>query len=76
MREKRRSNKKKEPKKIEDFRHDAQAAYPFYTADDLLIKTMMRSNPGIFLLKNGHIIHKWHIKKLPDFEAIKNEYIK
>ena len=65
-----------EPKKIEDFRHDAQAAYPFYTADDLLIKTMMRSNPGIFLLKNGLIVHKWHIKKLPEFEALKSEYIK
>jgi hypothetical protein len=65
-----------DPKKIEDFRHDAQAAYPFYTADDLTIKTMIRSNPGLYLLKDGQIIHKWHIKQLPDFETIKAEYIK
>lgn len=65
-----------DPKKIEDFRHEAQTAYPFYTADDLLIKTMMRSNPGLYLLKDGAIIHKWHIKQLPDFEAIKSQYIK
>jgi uncharacterized membrane protein YphA (DoxX/SURF4 family) len=65
-----------DPKKIEDFRHEAQAAYTFYTADDLLIKTMMRSNPGLYLLKNGLIVQKWHIKQLPDFETIKAQYIK
>ena len=65
-----------DPKKIEDFRHDVQAAYPFYTADDLLIKTMMRSNPGLFILKNGLIVHKFHIKQLPDFETIKAQYLK
>jgi uncharacterized membrane protein YphA (DoxX/SURF4 family) len=65
-----------DPKKIEDFRQDAQTAYPFYTADDLTIKTMIRSNPGLYLLKDGQIIHKWHIKQLPDFETIKANYIK
>ena len=65
-----------DPKKIDDFRHDAQAAYPFYTADDLLIKTMMRSNPGVYLLKNGLIVQKWHIKQLPDFNSVKTQFIK
>jgi uncharacterized membrane protein YphA (DoxX/SURF4 family) len=65
-----------DPKKIEDFRHTAQTAYPFYTADDLLIKTMIRSNPGVFLLKDGMIVHKWHINNLPNFEKISIEYLK
>ena len=65
-----------DPKKVEDFRHEAQAAYTFYTADELTIKTMIRSNPGLYLLKDGQIIHKWHIKQLPDFETIKAAYIK
>lgn len=65
-----------EPKKIEDFRHTAQTAYSFYTADDLLLKTMIRSNPGIYLFKNGLIVQKWHIKQLPDFETVRNQYIK
>ena len=64
-----------EPKKIQDFRHDVQAAYPFYTADDLVIKTMIRSNPGIYLLKNGLIVHKWHINQLPSFEQVQADYI-
>jgi uncharacterized membrane protein YphA (DoxX/SURF4 family) len=65
-----------DPKKIEDFRHAAQTAYPFYTADDILLKTMIRSNPGIFLLKNGQIIQKWHISKLPKFDEVKSNFLK
>jgi hypothetical protein len=65
-----------EPKKIQDFRHDIQAAYPFYTADDLVLKTMIRSNPGMYLLKNGLIVHKWHINQLPVFEKVQADFIK
>jgi uncharacterized membrane protein YphA (DoxX/SURF4 family) len=61
---------------IEDFRHAAQTAYPFYYADEKLIKTMMRSNPGLLLLKDGQIVHKWHVNKLPSFEEIKATYLK
>jgi hypothetical protein len=48
----------------------------FYTADETLIKTMIRSNPGLYLMKDGQIIQKWHIKHIPDFETIKAQYIK
>jgi uncharacterized membrane protein YphA (DoxX/SURF4 family) len=64
------------PSTIDDFRHDTQSAYPFYTADDLVIKTIMRSNPGVLLMKNGKIINKWHYKQLPNFDIVKNTYIK
>ena len=64
------------PKKIDDFRHDTQSAYPFYTADDLVLKTMIRSNPGVYLFKNGTIIQKWHINELPKFSEIKEKYLK
>ena len=45
-------------------------------ADDILLKTIVRSNPGIVLFKDGKIIDKWHIKKLPDFEKVKEKYLK
>jgi hypothetical protein len=61
---------------VEDFRHAAQTAYPFYYADEKLIKTMMRSNPGLLLLKDGQIVHKWHINKMPTFDEIKAGYLK
>jgi len=44
----------------------------YLTADDILLKTIMRSNPGVMHWKDGKIINKWHYKKLPSFdEAIR-----
>lgn len=62
--------------KIEDFRHATQTAYPFYEADDILLKTIVRSNPGIVLWKDGQIVNKWHHKKLPSFSEVQTQYIK
>ena len=62
--------------KIEKFRHEAQTAYPFYLADDILLKTIVRSNPGIVLMKDGKILDKWHYKKLPAFEDVHARYKK
>lgn len=65
-----------DPGRIDDFRHETQSAFPFYTGDDILLKTIIRSNPGVLLMKDGEIIAKWHFKKLPDFETIRLEYMK
>ena len=61
---------------LDDFRHSTQAAYPIYTADDIMIKTIMRSNPGVMLLKNGKVIAKFHIRDLPTFSTVKATYMK
>ncbi|MGL4519836.1 MAG: BT_3928 family protein [Phocaeicola sp.] len=42
------------------------AEYPFCTMDDITLKTMIRSNPGLMLLKKGVIINKWSVDNLPD----------
>ncbi len=64
-----------DPARIEDFRHAAQSAYPFYQADDILLKTIVRSNPGIVLMRDGEIIQKWHYKQLPSFGQIQEQYV-
>ena len=40
--------------------------YPFYSMDDITMKTMIRSNPGLMLLKKGTIYNKWSQAELPD----------
>ena len=35
------------------FRHEVNLAAPYYFGDATVLKTMMRANPGIMLLKNG-----------------------
>ena len=42
------------------------AEYPFCQTDDITLKTIIRSNPGLVLLKDGIIIQKWSHNALPD----------
>lgn len=42
------------------------AEYPFCRADGTTLKTIIRSNPGLLLLKNGTILNKWSDEDLPD----------
>jgi len=42
----------------------------FLLADEITLKTMVRSNPGYLLLKEGTILHKWSWANLPDKEEI------
>lgn len=46
------------------------AEYPFYITDETTLKTIVRSNPGLILLKNGIIIGKWSHNNLPTEEEL------
>lgn len=59
---------------IDEFRHKNQTAYPFYIADETPIKTMMRSNPGLILLRKGVVVNKWHYMHFPTFGELNNKY--
>ena len=61
---------------IDDFRHEMQAAYPFYLVDEIALKTAIRSNPGIILIKNGVVIAKWGHRDLPSYDEVKKKYLK
>ena len=42
------------------------AEYPFCLMDNITLKTMIRSNPGLILLKEGKVIGKWSVNNLPN----------
>lgn len=56
---------------VDEFRHDVNGAYEFNTADDKLLKTIVRANPGLVLLKDGKVVKKWHHKHIPTYEEVK-----
>ena len=49
------------------------AEYPFLFADDVTLKTIIRSNPGLVLLKAGTILKKWSHNYLPSEENTDTE---
>lgn len=45
----------------------------FY-ADAVPLKSMVRANPGVLLMKNGVVIDKWHYNGMPSFDELSSMY--
>lgn len=57
---------------MEAFRHEHQLAVPYYFADATVLKTILRSNPGIALWHNGTVLGNWHHNDTPSATDILN----
>lgn len=51
---------------FEIFRHEHQLPVPYYFADATVLKTIVRSNPGLTLWVNGTVKGMWHHNDTPD----------
>jgi uncharacterized membrane protein YphA (DoxX/SURF4 family) len=51
---------------IQRWQENTGAEYPFCLMDNITLKTMIRSNPGLMLLKEGKVIRKWSVNAFPD----------
>jgi uncharacterized membrane protein YphA (DoxX/SURF4 family) len=62
------------PKDAEAFSKANHLVTEIYYADGVPLKTMVRANPGVFLMKNGTIINKWHYNSMPKYEDLVKQY--
>jgi uncharacterized membrane protein YphA (DoxX/SURF4 family) len=63
-------------KQIDDYKHAHQAMYDFANADGIVLKTMVRANPGLMLIKDGTVIMKWHHNNFPTYSDVKQKFMK
>jgi uncharacterized membrane protein YphA (DoxX/SURF4 family) len=56
---------------IQDWKYEYDDAMVFCMLDDRTLKTMIRSNPGLFLLKQGTVYQKWSFRDVPDLNGVK-----
>ncbi|RVU00374.1 DoxX family protein [Mucilaginibacter limnophilus] len=45
-----------------------------FFADAVPLKSMVRANPGVMLLKNGTVINKWHYHNMPTYDELVKQY--
>jgi hypothetical protein len=61
---------------LELFQKEMGLSFPFLQSDEKLVKTIIRSSPGVILLYNGTVVMNWHHRQLPNWDYIKMTYVK
>lgn len=61
--------------KIDSFKNEFGLEYDFFQADDITLKTIVRSNPGLMLIHDGTILAKWHYRNMPLIQASEDETV-
>lgn len=59
-----------------EFAEQNEAPYEFFNCDEITLKTMIRSNPGLIVIKEGNILGKWHYNDIPTPEEFQEEFMK
>lgn len=54
------------PEQVQAFLLEQELDVEYYFADDISLKAMIRSNPGLILLNDAVVIDKWHYNDWPE----------
>ena len=54
------------------FSNEKQLPFKFNNADETLLKTIVRSNPGVMFWHDGTVLDKWSCRSIPSMKALKN----
>ncbi|MGV3509357.1 MAG: BT_3928 family protein [Sphingobacteriaceae bacterium] len=61
---------------IESFRKGNKLVMEIFSADAVPLKSMVRANPGLILLRDGIVVNKWHFHNLPSYQELEEEYFR
>lgn len=61
------------PDQFDAFREQTGATFDFFNTDETTLKTMIRSNPGLIILKKGTIVRKYHYNNIPTLQNLESE---
>ncbi len=64
------------PNESEAFAKEHNVPYDFFNTDEITLKTIIRSNPGLMVIKDGIIVAKYHYNDIPSPVEFENEFIK
>lgn len=56
------------------FRTETGARYPLLVVDQTALKTVIRSNPGLMMLKDGVVLAMWHANDFPVYSEVIQHY--
>ena len=56
---------------LRKLKQETNIGYDFCLADEITLKTIVRSNPGLLLIKDGTILGKWGSRDFPGREELK-----
>lgn len=61
------------PDGFESFKNETGANFDLFNADEISLKTIVRSNPGLIVLKKGTILKKYHFNDIPKPEELDSQ---
>lgn len=61
---------------VEDFKKQYDIPFDFASADEKVLKTIVRSNPGVLLLKGGTVYGKWDEHRMPNVKKLEKKISK